>query len=163
MLLTNNNIFVYSKVLLYISILEEVTSVNISMCRATRIQDLAGLTTPALLPQLPRAGGPPVFMAQLLTPFLYCLCSKRRKHSSDTPALILFTSYWPIALQSFYLIFIISFTSWRHLVNHRVLDTLPMIRIYAMFAAGDFLPRKNMTRTGYSTRSCCYQRLVMWI
>ena len=42
------------------------------MCRATRIQDLAGLTTPALLPQLPRAGGPPVFMAQLLTPF-FCI------------------------------------------------------------------------------------------
>src|SRR5215203_4580452 len=71
MLLTNNNIFVYSKVLLYILILEEVTSVNISRCRATRIQDLAGLTTPALLPQLPRAGGPPVFMAQLLT--LFCI------------------------------------------------------------------------------------------
>ena len=71
------------------------------MCRATRIQDLAGLTTPALLPQLPRAGGPPVFMAQLLTLFLYCLCSKRRKYSSDTPALILFTSYWPIAFTIF--------------------------------------------------------------
>ena len=41
------------------------------MCSATRIQDLAGLTTPALLPQLPRAGGPPVFMAQLLT--LFCI------------------------------------------------------------------------------------------
>src|SRR5215218_10741812 len=138
MLLTNNNIFVYSKVLLYILILEEVTSVNISMCRATRIQDLAGLTTPALLPQLPRAGGPPVFMAQLLTPFLYCLCSKRRKHSSDTPALILY--YLPatglLRLQSFYLIFIISVTSWRRLVNHRVLDTLPMIRIMRCLRQG---------------------------
>ena len=46
------------------------------MCCATRIQDLAGLTTPALLPQLPRAGGPPVFMAQLLTPFCIAYASK---------------------------------------------------------------------------------------
>jgi hypothetical protein len=132
------------------------------MCRATRIQDLAGLTTPALLPQLPRAGGPPVFMTQLLNPFLYCLYSKRRKYSSDTPALY----YLPCAarsrLESFYLIFIISVTLWRRLVNHRVLDTLPMIRIFAMFVAGDFLPRKNMIRTAYSTR-ICHQRLVLWI
>jgi hypothetical protein len=71
------------------------------MCRATRIRDLAGLTTPALLPQLPRAGGPPVFMVQLLTLFLYCLCSKRRKYSSDTPALILFTSYCSITFTIF--------------------------------------------------------------
>jgi|SRR5215211_1423499 len=96
-----NKVSLFSKVIFYILILEEVTSVNISMCRSTRIQDLAGLTTPALLPQLPRAGGPPVFMAQLLTPFSYCLCNKGRKYNSATPALILFTNYCPITFTIF--------------------------------------------------------------
>ena len=133
------------------------------MCRATRIQDLAGLTTPALLPQLPRAGGPPVFMAQLLTPFCIAYASKEVNIALTLQLWYYLPATARSRLQSFYLIFIISVTTWRRLVNHRVLDTLPMIRIYAIFAAGDFLPRKNMTRTGYSTRSCCYQRLVMWI
>src|SRR5215211_1884244 len=33
--------------------------------------------------------------------FLYCLCFKRSEHSFDTPALVLFTSYCPIAFTIF--------------------------------------------------------------
>lgn len=98
---TRNNIFAYSKVTLYILFLEEVTSVNISMYRATRIQDLAGLTTPALLPQLPRAGGPPVFMDRLLNPYLCCLCNKRRNLARTLQLCDIITSYCPIAFTIF--------------------------------------------------------------
>jgi hypothetical protein len=96
--------FAYSKVTLYILILEEVTSVNISMYRATRIQDLAGLTTPALLPQLPRAGGPPVFMARLLNPYLCCLCNKRRNLARTLQLCDILPAIAQSRLQSFYLI-----------------------------------------------------------
>lgn len=47
----------YSEGSIYFLILEEVTSVNISMSYATRIQDLVGLTTPALLPNSPKQEG----------------------------------------------------------------------------------------------------------
>jgi hypothetical protein len=53
-------------------------------------------------------------------------------------------------------------TLWHPLVNHQDLDTLPMIHIYAMFVAGDFLPKKNMRLIGCSIRSCHHHHLVLW-
>ena len=53
----NQKMINYSKGSIYFLILEEVTSVNISMSFATRSQDLVGLTTPALLPNSPKQEG----------------------------------------------------------------------------------------------------------
>ncbi len=68
-------------------------------------------------------------------------------------------------IHAFYNLYILysslSITLWHRLVNHQDQDTLPMIHIYAMFVAGDFLPKKNMIPIGYSIRSC-HQHLVLW-
>ena len=78
MKLVSHKLSFNSKDTLYILFLEEVTSINKSIRCPTKIQDLAGLTTPALLPQLPKAGGPPVFMTQLLTPFCIACTAKMK-------------------------------------------------------------------------------------
>jgi hypothetical protein len=136
-----------------------------------------GLTTPALLPNSPKQEGRrSLWLDEKLNFHIHSMLQKKSISPWILPSLLFLVSllidkhmyihvYELPYIHAFYNLFILysplSITLWHRLVNHQDQDTLPMIHIYAMFVAGDFLPKKNMIPIGYSIRSC-HQHLVLW-